>query len=144
MKEVELTIAREKENNMVKNQHVTINSKICANQYWKDTIRITGHSAEIYKLNPSKDRRRRRQAHTKSRGKLKEMVSKYKNSQEYRKYIINTENTAKYQRQLDEQTKNENNVNKEKLEDSEFKRNLEDIEPFSVHNEEKEPYSVNV
>ena len=47
MKEVELTIAREKEKNMVKNQHVTINSKICANQYWKDTFRITGHSAEI-------------------------------------------------------------------------------------------------
>eukprot|EP00090_Calanus_glacialis_P004561 TRINITY_DN13420_c0_g1_i1.p1 TRINITY_DN13420_c0_g1~~TRINITY_DN13420_c0_g1_i1.p1 ORF type:complete len:209 (-),score=46.95 TRINITY_DN13420_c0_g1_i1:48-674(-) len=143
-KDVEQRIPREKEKSMIKNQHMTINNNTCANHNWKDIFGIVGNSADMSKLKLSKDRRRRRQAHTKSREKLKEIASKYTNIKEYRKYIINTENTAKYHRQSDEQTKNENNVNKEELEDSEFNENLEDIEPFSVHNEEKEPYSVNV
>ena len=72
------------------------------------------------------------------------MVSKYANIKEYRKYIINTENTAKHHRQLDERNINENNVNMEELKKFESKGNMKNEKPFSVHNEEKEPYSVNV
>ena len=52
------------------------------------------------------------------------MVSKYANIKEYRKYIINTENTAKDHRQLDERNINENNVNMEELKKFESKGNM--------------------
>ena len=68
-KDVEQRIPREKEKSMIKNQHMTINNNTCANHNWKDIFGIVGNSADMSKLKLSKDRRRRRQAHTKSREK---------------------------------------------------------------------------
>ena len=75
-KDVEQRIPREKEKSMIKNQHMTINNNTCANHNWKDIFGIVGNSADMSKLKLSKDRRRRRQAHTKSREKLKEICLK--------------------------------------------------------------------
>ena len=68
-KDVEQRIPREKEKSMIKNQHMTINNNTCANHNWKDIFGIVGNSADMSKLKLSKDRRRRRQAHTKAREK---------------------------------------------------------------------------